>query len=265
MKVSFLSSLSLLIGSLVSAESPNQIDDETPIIVTDPDFVPTPEKPFNFHIDYTISFKEDIESGIILDIFNGETIELAYTFSSLEPTEVSIVGLGGELLDPITGENMANITASQIGPVNVLNNQTTNFTQRVGINLEDGQYLLVPAIYIVYQDQFMMLGSKNKIINVIEPSISIFNPQLIISELILLASFAAIIYYIYITFAAKYLSGILPSSLLPTDKKSKKYSSSSNSSSNSSTTASASSSNVHSDSWLPDSHKKLSKKQKKKL
>ncbi|KAG0675301.1 Increased recombination centers protein 22 [Pichia californica] len=262
MKLSLLTSLLALSASVFaddSAVAGDAGDVEEREIVTDPNFVPTPEKPFNFAIDYVISFKEDEVSSQIDDLLNGETIELSYKFKNLEPTEVSVVGVGGELLDPVTGLNMANITASQIGPVSVLNNQTAAFTQRVGINLEPGKYLLVPAIYVVYQDQFMLLGSVNKIVNVVEPKISFFNPQLILAELILLASIAGIGYFLYTTFAASYLAGILPESLLPVDKKKKKASKSPKNE----IKEQATQSNI--ESWLPDSHKNLTKKSKKKL
>lgn len=263
MKFSLLTSFFALSASVFAVNDESfvaPINDEEPReIVTDPNFVPTPEKPFNFKIEYDISFKEDPESGIIDDLINGETIELYYTFKNLEPSEVSIVGVGGELLDPISGLNMANITASQLGPVSVLNNQTVIFTQKVGINMQSGKYLLVPAVYIVYQDQFMLLGSTNKLVNVIEPTISFFNPQLILAELILIASFAGIGYLLYNLFAAKYLAGILPESLLPVDKKKKKVSKPLKSEIKEQSTQ------TNIESWLPESHKNLTKKQKKKL
>lgn len=257
--LTLLSALSTL-AAFVHAEEPEVVERE---IVTDPSFVPSPEKPFNFVIDYSIAFKEDPQSGSIEDLTNGETIELLYNFQSLEPAEVSIVGVGGEMIDPVTGEVMANITASQIGPISVLNNDTSAFTQRVGINMPIGTFLLVPAIYVVYQEQFMVLGSKNKLITVVEPTISFFNPQLIVSELILLASTAAVVYYLYNTFAARYLAGVLPDSMLPsnTKKRSKKESSSSPSGS---IPSSANASSTSLDSWLPESHKTVSRKQKKK-
>lgn len=260
MKLSLLSSLVALSSLVFAAEDANHAPEAEREIVTDPNFEATPEKPFNFKIDYSIAFKEDPEAGTIEDLINGETIELLYNFHSLEPAEVSIVGVGGELLDPVTGEVMANITASQIGPIPVLNNDVANFTQRVGINMETGKYLLVPAVYIVYQDQFMLLGSKNKIVHVVEPTISFFNPQLLLSELILGATVACIGYYFYVSYATKYLSGVLPESLLPAEKKKK-------TSKPSKTATSAKSTSAKSDfeSWLPDSHKNLTKKQKKKL
>lgn len=227
-------------------------------LVIDENFVPTPEKPFNFHINYEIKFKENKETGLIDDFYNGETVELAYTFKSLEPAEVSIVGVGGELTDPITGVNLANITASQIGPISVVNNQTVTFNQRIGVNVAPGKHVLVPAVYIMYKEQFMVLGSNNKIVNIVEPSISFFNPQLLISELILAVTVALVGYMLYNTFASTYLSGILPDSMLPNDKKK----SSKTKAKKEPLSASASTSDF--ESWLPDSHKNLSKKTKKK-
>lgn len=263
MRLSLLAPL-LALASAVFAEEPvaNAADAvvdgvaEDVEIVTDPNFVPTPEKPFNFRIDYNVAFKED-PNGNIEDFVNGETVELLFEFHSLEPAPVTIVGVGGQLLDPVTGEVKANITASQLGPIEVANNQNENFTQRVGINMEAADYLLVPAIYVVYQDQFMMLGSKNKIVTVVEPSISIFNPQLIMSELILLVSFAGIVYALFNVFGAQYLNGILPESLLPKDKKKKAKKAKKDS------PVEASATSV--ESWLPEQHKKLTKKGKKKL
>lgn len=266
MKLSLLASVLALSTSVFAvSEEPadGNINPEEREIVTDPNFVPTPEKPFNFKIDYNIAFKEDVSSGEIANIYNGETIELLYTFQSLEPSEVSIVGVGGELLDPITGENVGNITASQIGPISVANNETVTFGQKIGINMNPMKYVLVPAIYIVYQEQFMMLGSRNKIISVEEPVISFFNPQLLIAELILGATIAGIGYFLYNTFAAYYLAGILPVSMLPAEKKKSKKTISTASKDSASTVASGKSTDF--ESWLPDSHKKLSKKQKKKL
>lgn len=249
-----------------NVDDANDINDR--VIVTDPNFVPTAEKPFNFKIDYLIAFKEDPVSGAIADVYNGETIELQYVFTSLEPEEVSIVGVGGELLDPVTGDNLGNVTASQIGPITVSNNETVTFGQKIGINLDPTKYVLVPAIYIVYQDQFMMLGSKNKLINVEDPIISFFHPQLLLAELVLASTFAAIGYWLYTTYANTYLSNILPQSLLPQEKNRKKVSkqskqtksskSKSSSSASPSTTSTAKSADF--EAWLPETHKKLAKR-----
>ncbi|GMM29879.1 Irc22 protein [Martiniozyma asiatica (nom. inval.)] len=254
MRFSVLTSIIALAGFALAEETVEDADIVE--IVTDPNFVPTQEKPFNFLIDYEIAFKE--HDGIIDDFYDGETVELQYNFRSLEAETVHIIGVGGELLDPVTGVVAANITASEIGPLEVANNQTVLFNQKVGINLAATKYVLAPAIYIQYDGKFMMLGSKNKLITVSDPKISLFNPQLIIAEIILGGTIFAIAYSLYQAYATKYLSGVLPENLLPVDKKSAKKAS--KQASRESTSASKSDYAQ----WLPETHKSLSKKNKKK-
>ncbi|TID14465.1 hypothetical protein CANINC_004753 [Pichia inconspicua] len=258
--IAFIAALAFTTTTTTTAADVDVDTTEERVIVTDPDFIPTAEKPFNFKIDYNIAFKEDPITGEISDVYNGETIELQYTFTSLEPEDVSIVGVGGELLDPITGDNLGNVTASQIGPITVTNNQTVNFGQKIGINLDPTKYVLVPAIYIVYQDQFMMLGSKNKLLNVEDPVISFFHPQLLLAELVLASTFAALAYWLYNTYANTYLSNILPQSLLPQEKTKKKLTKPVKSSNKSSSSPSSTAKSADFEAWLPETHKKLSKR-----
>lgn len=223
-------------------------------LVVDPNFVPTQEKPFNILIDSIIKFKEDELS--IDDIFNGETIEISYNLTSFEPELLTVVGVGGELIDPVSGFVAANITSAKIGPIEIANNQPTVFGQKVGIQLTPGAYVLAPAIYVTYDDQFMMLTTSTKLVNIKDTKISMFNPKLIFAELVLGASLSFVIYSIFQSYGAHYLNGVLPASLLPADKKktSKK------------TTSGAVSESSASDieQWLPDTHKKISKRSSKK-
>lgn len=217
--------------------------------VTDPDFVATAEKPYNFNVDYQVLFKE-APDGVVGDLYNGETIELGYTFKSLEIPDVKIVGVGGQMMDPVSGETVANITASQIGPIDVVNNEPVEFSQKVGINMNPGKYVLVPAIYVVYEDQLMVLGSRNKLITVLDPQISFFNPQLLLAELTIAATLFAVLYWVYLTFANQYLAGILPAHLLPnTQEKGVKTYKKKKDASKESTPVSGSSE------WLPDVYK----------
>lgn len=214
-----------------------------------PEFIPTPEKPFNFHIDYHIAFLEDTTTGFIDDVNNGETIELLYTFNSQEALDASIVGVGGELLDPVSGLTVANITASQIGPVPVTFNESVTFGQKIGINLDPATYLLVPAVYVVHNEQLMVLGGRNKLVNVVEPPISAFHPQLIIAELVLAATLAATAYAIYNVVAGRFLK---------TKKSTKSTKSTKTKKTATTTTPPPSSSSSSNDSaWLPATHARL--------
>lgn len=220
-------------------------------VVVDPNFVPTPEKPFNIAIESVLQFKE--HDGQIEDLFNGETVELLYNVTSFEPELLTVLGVGGELLDPVSGEIAANITAAKIGPIEIANNSPSLFTQKIGINLTPGAYILSPAIYVVYDEQFMQLGTQTKLVNVTEAHISIFNPQLIIAEVILAATVLAIAYGVYVNFGDQFL----PASLVM-KKKSKKPSAKK---SDSEGETSASASDIAD--WLPESHKATKRKSKK--
>lgn len=246
MKISFCAGL-LAILCAVHASEP----------VVDPDFVPTPEKPFNIQIESSIKFKEhDLSMD---DIFNGETIELAYNLTSFEPELLTVVGVGGELIDPISGVVAANITAAKIGPIEIANNQPTSFTQKVGIQLAPGSYVLSPAVYVTYDEQFMMLTTSTKLINIKDTKISFFNPKLIFAELILGSTVLFVLYSIFQSYGNHYLAGVLPPSLLPNDKKTSKKASSK---ATSSAVSESSASDI--EQWLPDTHKKISKRNSRK-
>ncbi|VEU23536.1 DEKNAAC104605 [Brettanomyces naardenensis] len=211
-------------------------------------FEPTTEKPFNFRVEYLVKGKQDAPSEDTVLAVNGETIALNYQFHSGEEEDCSIVGVGGKLISPVTGELKANITANQIGPLSVSNNETVNFIQNVGIDVSPDTYLLVPAIYIVYQQQFMVLGARNQLVQVDDPKISFFNPKLILSELALLATVAGLVYVIYVTVGKDYLKGVLPAALkTPIEKPSTAAAKKS--------TASTTSSGFDKE-WLPETHLK---------
>lgn len=225
-------------------------------LVVDPNFVPTPEKPFNIHIDSVIKFKEDgLDIG---DIYNGETIELLYNMTSFEPELLTVVGVGGELIDPVSGYVAANITAAKIGPVEIPNNTPTAFSQKVGIQLSPGAYVLSPAVYVRYDDQFMMLTAATKLVNIKDAKVSLFNPKLIFAELVLGSTVAFVLYSIFQAYGAHYLAGVIPNSMLPADKKAAKKAAKVSSSAASESSAS------DVEQWLPDTHKRISKRSNRK-
>ncbi|QPG77345.1 hypothetical protein FOA43_004756 [Brettanomyces nanus] len=226
--------------------------DQKPIQV-DSDFQPTKEKPFNFRIEYIVKGKQVTATSEIIEVLNGDTIALQYQFLNNEEEDCSIIGVGGKLISPVTGELKANITANQIGPLEASNNQTVTFIQNVGVDVPPDTYLLVPAVYIVFQKKFMVLGARNQLIQVEDPKISFFNPKLILSELALGASLIGIIYIVYAMFGKKYLKGILPASRnsIPANEKSK-------------SSAKSTSSSVDSE-WLPQTHLKVAARKSRKI
>lgn len=171
----------------------------------DEEFVPTEQKPFNIRVTYDIDeHPQSFESTNLIELVNGEEISVTYNIKNGEEESVSVVGVAGSFNDPVTGLSKRNLTASSVGPLKLLKDMTFEFTQKIGIDLEPENYLFVPSIYVLKDDQLMLLGSKNQLITVSDPQISVFQPQMLFLELVLLASFGGIIYALYATFGASY-------------------------------------------------------------
>ncbi|ODV86842.1 hypothetical protein CANARDRAFT_174881 [[Candida] arabinofermentans NRRL YB-2248] len=221
--------------------------------VSDPSrrtFVPTEEKPFNFRIEYLIKDKQSVSSELV-PVTNGDTLSLEYEFTNGELEDCTIVGVGGQLISPVSGEVLYNVTATNVGPLSVAQDESINFIQKIGIDLIPESYLIVPAIYIVYADQLMVLGSRNQLITVEDPQISIFNPKLLVLEVLLGGSLGYIVYLLYQTFGASYFA--------PAKKESKAKATTTKTASASKTTGSK----TYDSSWLPETHLKTAKKTKK--
>ncbi|KAG7879052.1 hypothetical protein KL905_003553 [Ogataea polymorpha] len=171
------------------------------------DFKPTEEKPFDLRVEYLIKDKQTSPTELI-GVENGETITIDYQFYNGEEDDCTILGVGGKLISPVTGDTLYNITATNIGPLSVGSQEVVSFSQKIGIDLNPDSYLVVPSIYVVFKEQIMMLGSRNQLIQVDDPNISIFNPKLLVLEVILAASVGGIVYFLYTLFGARYFGTV---------------------------------------------------------
>lgn len=250
------SKLLLPLVTLLSVVSADVVADE--VIeeeVVDPNFVPTREKPYNFKIDYLIKdLQEDITDKVV--VTNGEVASVEYNFGNDEDAEVIIVGVGGQLINPVTGSILANITATQIGPLTIPAGESNIFIQNIGIDLNPDTYLFVPSIYVAFNDQLVGLGSRNQLLTVEDPTISFFNPALLLLEVILFGSLGGLGYFLYTTFGYKYIQGTAPTK--------KSSAASTTSSAKSTAKATGSGSGSYDESWLPASHLKSTAKKVKK-
>lgn len=207
-----------------------------------PDFKPTSEKPYDFKVEYYIDGLQSEPSSEIVPVANGDEIQFTYMFFNNETEEVSVVGIGGQLLDPVSGEVVANVTATQLGPITVATGNNATFGQRMDISLTpDKTYLYVPSIYAFYKQKFMQLGARNQLLAVSDPVISFFNPKLILSEITLLLSLAGVLYFIYNAGGKKYVEKIVPASSAPK-------------------TAAKPVSSTSGAEWLPDTHRRTTRK-----
>lgn len=146
-------------------------------------------------IDYKFVGREDV--GEVLSIFNGDEITLNYTFANHEDQEISIVGVGGQFLDPMTGENKANITDARLGPLTIVPGAEVNFQQRISINLSPNNYVLVPGLYILQDTSLALIGTKTTLAIISDRPVSLLNPQFLVLELLLLALIGGAGYYGY--------------------------------------------------------------------
>ncbi|KAH3676138.1 hypothetical protein WICMUC_002160 [Wickerhamomyces mucosus] len=196
---------------------------------------------FLYDISYNLVDKPDSD---VQELFNGEVIILNYTFHNFEQEEVSIVGVGGQFVDPTNGQTLANITDANIGPVIIPPGDFRVFQQRVGINLPENNYLLAPGLYIVRGSQLALIGTRTQLTIVSEKPISLFNPQFLLLELLLVVTLGVAGYFAYTTYGVDYFQ---------TTAKTAKVQ-----------PASPSADSAVDQSWLPEGHvKKLNKRKAK--
>lgn len=240
-----LSILPLAVSLLLSSVSAINEDSQS-------SFMPTAEKPFEFRVQYLIQGKqEDPTSTEVVPLENGEEFKIEYSFRNDESEEVSIVGLGGSFNHPVDGSIVTNLTTSQLGPLVVQPGESTSFIQKVGLDLNADSYVLAPAIYVVYQSKLMLLGSRNQIVTVSDAEISIFNPQLLFLELVLLSTLGGLAYFAYIIFGKKYIQGTAPVTKRKVSPPPKAVKSKSTGSKG------------YDENWLPDNLRKAANKSKK--
>ncbi|CCH40921.1 putative secreted protein [Wickerhamomyces ciferrii] len=214
---------------------------------------PNEQTPFLFDIDYNIVNKPN---AAVLEFYNGEEIVLNYTFTNHEDSEVTLVGLGGQFTNPANGQTVANITDAKLGPLIVPSGESQVFTQRLGINLPETNYLLVPGIYIVKDNSLALLSARSQLAIVTEASISIFNPQLLFLEFLLLATLSVGAYYVYINYGASYFNTASKTATTPQVA--------GKSGERPKIVTTDSGRKVVDESWLPEHHvKKVNKKNKK--
>ncbi|GME75754.1 unnamed protein product [Ambrosiozyma monospora] len=203
---SILSLLSLSVLSVHATEDEQTEQTEQKPIIEKQTFTPTDEKPFNFRITYGIDSHPQPSAGASLAVHNSEIVKVHYNFTNFETEEVSIVGVGGQMWDPVTGEVKANVTATNIGPLAVGSEGSVDFIQQVGIDLEpDVDYLFVPAIYIIFQEKLLVLGSTNTLVHVSDVEVSAFDPKFLILVVVLLATLAGVGYAVFEFWGKEYL------------------------------------------------------------
>lgn len=149
----------------------------------------------NFDVTYGIAEKDSAAASSFLEFNIGETATLSYSFTNKEDQDVAIVGVGGNVISLENGEIAANITKADIGPLSLAINETTEFQQMVKLNLDEGEYYLLPNIFVTKGEDLMRVGANPSLLRVLPPPMSLFNPQFLFIQLILLSIVGGLSYF----------------------------------------------------------------------
>ena len=103
-------------------------------------------------------------------------------------------------------------------------------------------------VYVAHEEKVKHVAIRGQLATVVEPNVSIFNPQLLFLELVLLATFAGFGYFVYEFWGKQYFKGTAPVAA-----KVKRAASPS------SATASG---KAYDESWIPEAHLKQKKTKK---
>lgn len=186
-----------LVASLVSANVPVSDDIDGGQVL-------------NFEVKYLIEEFPEVTSTDVAELTNGQSIHLKYTAVNHEDYAISIVGIGGSFRDPNTNEISHNLTNGQIGPITLGPGDSESFSQVLPLNVQPKNYVLAPQLFIAVNEELRVVPVRGQLAIVTDKALSIFNPQLLFLELVLLVSFAAVAYIAYEIWGRKYIQGTSP-------------------------------------------------------
>jgi len=172
----------------------------------------------NFEVDYLILEYPDADKNEVIQMWQGEQINVRHTITNQEDTDITVVGLGGSFRDPITGEFKVNLTANSVGPVVIEPGKSVNVGQMITLDFVPGNYFLAPQVYVTFKDELKAIQARAQLAVVKEVPISFFNPQLLFLELIFVVLAGAIGYIFFPAFFQTYLKGTAPITKASTTK-----------------------------------------------
>ena len=176
------------------------------------------EKPFpsiNLDITYNIEDREAPATPTDPVSFDqNEVVMLNYTLVNNEDCDISVMGVSGEILSYPSGEAVTKISFGEMEDLYAKPNETLQFRQKVLINLEPGMYYLFPMIHITNETAVSItkddpalaeiedvdttpknVAAKPTVLNIEDPLMSIFNPQFLSVQFIILATVGGLSYF----------------------------------------------------------------------
>lgn len=162
------------------------------------------------HLTYVLEGNESAEPEELVEFLYSKPISIIHTLVNNEERELTVVGVGGRFLDPSNGKIMANITAVSLGPLSIPPGNSNSFRQIVNIKVNAGNYVLVPNVYMSYDESMKVMEARSQLLTVVEIPISLFNPHLLFVELVLVAVASFTMYFFYPNFLKNYFKSTAP-------------------------------------------------------
>ncbi|KZF26549.1 hypothetical protein L228DRAFT_264930 [Xylona heveae TC161] len=189
-KLSTLALLSLrALGALAQAEAP--LEDES---------VQSP----NLAVSVSASFPSSEIFGVKL--VNGHPTQAVLSFTNEEPNPVTVAVVGGSLWtlsdEAQNSINIRNVTTTRYNvEIPAGAKESLSYSFATDLHPQDLRLNLVALLHNA-EGAFFSLNAFNETVSVVEPDMSIFDPQIIFLYLVLAAGFAGTIYFIYNTWIA---------------------------------------------------------------
>ena len=161
-------------------------------------------------IDYSIKETPEISQTDVANWVNGQKYTLEYVVNNNEETEIAVVGVTGQFKNPVTNQIVTNLTTGQVGPITVAPGESIKFEQIVDVDLIPDNYELIPHVFVAHDDLIKVIPCRGQLASIVDAAVSFFDPRLIFLELVLLATFGGIAYFVYEIWGKQYLRGTAP-------------------------------------------------------
>ncbi|OBA19553.1 hypothetical protein METBIDRAFT_13309 [Metschnikowia bicuspidata var. bicuspidata NRRL YB-4993] len=168
----------------------------------------------NYKIDFYIEEHEEVSASEVAELVYGETITINYNLKNEEDSVMTIVGLGGAFLDPLSGDPLVNMTANSVEPIILQPEESTHVRQKVTVDFPLRDYILAPNVYVAFKDQLKGILPRGQPVSLSEPPVSLLHPKLLFLELLFLGAIAAYVYQFHRSAVELYFKDIAPETKL---------------------------------------------------
>ncbi|AAS51920.1 ADL001Cp [Eremothecium gossypii ATCC 10895] len=150
-----------------------------------------------FNIDYSVLDQPNYDPMAPMEFENGENITLAFNFANNEEVPVKLIAVGGNIINARSGDEVANITRSSLGEIEVDVNTSVSFNQAINLKLDEGDYFLLPNVFVLKEGELMAVGTSPSRIKILPPPMSFFNPKFLSIQAVLIGVISYFTYFIF--------------------------------------------------------------------